>query len=173
MSFTPPPPPNYPPTPPRPRFIAGRKRVIAIVTGVLLAGGAVFAVTQLAGSDEADDPPAVANDSKAGPDPRQSCVDSWNERNTHRASIGQIATAAQTAANPTAYVNVGYNSTFPDRCMITVANASTMFAQQYVQDSGDSWGFAPAWTGSASELDASVIAWNASMDKDGTIVFTR
>lgn len=80
-----------------------------------------------------------------------------------------MATTAQAGDNPTAYVNVGYSSTFPDRCMITVANPSTMFAQQYLQDNGDSWGLAPAWTGSASQLDESATDWNAKMDKTGNI----
>ncbi|MFI8894721.1 hypothetical protein [Streptomyces paradoxus] len=169
MSFTPPPPPAYPPGPPESGVPASRKRAIALVAGVILAGGAVFAITQFTGGDDADNSTAVANDGGVGPNPHQPCVDSWNQRNTNRASVGQITTAAQTGSNGTAYVTVGANSTFPDRCMITVASVSTMFALQYVH-TGDSWGLAPVWTGNANELDASVTTWNAKMDKDGTII---
>jgi hypothetical protein len=170
MSFTPPPPPAYPPGQPRKTgFLDGRKRVIAVIAGIVVAGGAVFAVTQTTGEDPDDTDTAVSNDSKNEPDPHQSCVDSWNRNNTNKTSIGGIATSAQAGGNPTAYVSVGYSSMFPDRCMMTVANPSTMFAQQYVQDNGDSWGFVPAWTGSASQLDESLTDWNAKMDHAGII----
>ncbi|GAA3498898.1 hypothetical protein GCM10019016_060010 [Streptomyces prasinosporus] len=170
MSFTPPPPPAYPPGSPGPGVPASRKRGIALVAGVILAGGAVFAITHFTGDDDADTSTAVANDGEVAPNPHQPCVDSWNQHNTNRASIGQMTTTAQTGSSGTAYVHVGANSTFPDRCMITVASASTLFAMQYLQDTGDSWGIAPMWTGSASQLDASVTDWNAKMDKDGTII---
>ncbi|MGW3153983.1 hypothetical protein [Streptomyces sp. NPDC001089] len=54
--------------------------------------------------------------------------------------------------------------------MITVANPSTMYAQQYVQEGGNSWSIAPAWTGSANDLDSSNLPWNARMATDGTII---
>ncbi|MFI1409436.1 hypothetical protein ACH4Y0_05820 [Streptomyces sp. NPDC020707] len=54
--------------------------------------------------------------------------------------------------------------------MITVANPATMYAQQYVQESGTSWPVAPAWTGRATDLDESNLPWNARMAEDGTII---
>jgi hypothetical protein len=102
-------------------------------------------------------------------DPLQACADSWNEGNTNKASVASIATAAQ-AENPTAYVHVGFSSVFPDRCMITVGNPSTMYAQQYLQESGTAWPVAPAWTGSVNDLDESNLPWNARMAQDGTII---
>ncbi|MDW4902873.1 hypothetical protein ACWDMY_01380 [Streptomyces globisporus] len=51
-----------------------------------------------------------------------------------------------------------------------MANPSTMYAQQYVQEGPTGWPIAPAWTGSANDLDASTLQWNARMATDGTIV---
>ncbi|WP_432043769.1 hypothetical protein [Streptomyces cadmiisoli] len=98
----------------------------------------------------------------------QVCADSWNDGNMNKQSVASISMAAQTE-NPTAYVHVGFSSVFPDRCMITVANPSTLFAQQYLQEGGASWSIAPAWTGSVNDLDESNLQWNARMTQDGTI----
>ncbi|MGA5272259.1 hypothetical protein ACPCKL_00390 [Streptomyces cellulosae] len=95
-------------------------------------------------------------------------MSSWNGGNTNKASVASIATAAQ-AENPTAYVHIGFSSVFPDRCLITVANPSTMYAQQYVQEGVSAWPIAPAWTGSVNDLDESNLPWNARMAQDGTI----
>ncbi|MBZ6260685.1 hypothetical protein KVH22_34800 [Streptomyces olivaceus] len=98
----------------------------------------------------------------------QACVSSWNGSNVNKSSVASIATAAQ-AENPTAYVHVGFSSVFPDRCLITVANPSTMYAQQYVQESVSAWPIAPAWTGSVNDLDGSNLPWSARMTQGGTI----
>ncbi|MFE6627328.1 hypothetical protein ACFVNB_08790 [Streptomyces rochei] len=98
----------------------------------------------------------------------KACVNSWNGGNVNKANVASIATAAQ-AENPTAYVHVGFSSVFPDRCLITVANPSTMYAQQYVQEGGAGWSITPAWTGTVNDLDASNLPWNAKMTKDGLI----
>ncbi|BAC73206.1 MULTISPECIES: hypothetical protein [Streptomyces] len=99
----------------------------------------------------------------------QACADSWNDGNANKESVASISTAAQ-AENPTAYVHVGFSSVFPDKCMITVANPSTMYAQQYLQGGGGEWSLAPAWTGSVNDLDGSTLPWNARMAQDGTII---
>ncbi|MFE2433359.1 hypothetical protein [Streptomyces sp. NPDC059409] len=153
------------------RTLVVRKKVLALALGVVAVGavGGVIA----AQSDGGDAPTSVSGDDKAEVvDPEdeslQACVSSWNGSNTNKASVASIATAAQ-AENPTAYVHVGFSSVFPDRCLITVANPSTMYAQQYVQESESAWPIAPAWTGSVNDLDGSNLPWNAKMTKDGTI----
>ncbi|MFD5711304.1 hypothetical protein ACFWHW_13055 [Streptomyces pharetrae] len=102
-------------------------------------------------------------------EPLQACANSWNDGNTNKASVASVATAAQ-AENPSAYVHVGFSSVFPDRCLITVANPSTLYAQQYLQGGGTEWSLAPAWTGSVNDLDDSNLSWNATMAQDGTII---
>ncbi|MGW3764265.1 hypothetical protein [Streptomyces sp. NPDC005131] len=176
MSFTtPPPPPSYPPSSPPPEPAKGpglRKLVIAaIVVAVLAAGGVGFAITRQSdgGNDSSEDSASTSGVPADQPDPLGSCIASWNKNNTNKANVGSVQTAAQTSSKPTAYVNVGASDMFPDRCMITVANPSTMIAEQFVQDGGSGWGVAPAWFGQASQLDESVIDWNASMAQDGTI----
>jgi hypothetical protein len=150
-----------------------RKKVVALALGVVAVGavGGVIAA-QSSGADvsasASDD--ANADDAEDSVDESlQVCADSWNDGNTNKVSVASIATAAQ-AENPTAYVHVGFSSVFPDRCMITVANPSTMYAQQYVQESGTAWPVAPAWTGSVNDLDESNLPWNARMAQDGTII---
>ena len=54
--------------------------------------------------------------------------------------------------------------------MVTVANPSTFYAQQYLQESGNGWSMVPAWTGSVDQLDSSNLPWNANMSKDGFIL---
>ncbi|MFE0451576.1 hypothetical protein ACFW2D_09845 [Streptomyces sp. NPDC058914] len=98
----------------------------------------------------------------------QACADIWNNGNTNKESVASFSMVAQTE-NPTAYVHVGFSELFRDRCMITVANPSTLLAQQYLQDGGASWSIAPAWTGSVNDLDESNLPWNARMAQDGTI----
>ncbi|WP_328626066.1 hypothetical protein OHA88_16215 [Streptomyces sp. NBC_00353] len=178
MSFTnpPPPPPSYPPTPPPPpeppKGPGLRKLAIAaIVVAVLAAGGVGFAITHQSdgGNDSSEDNADGSGVPANQPDLLGTCIASWNKNNMNKAGVGSVQTAAQTSAKPTAYVHVGANEMFPDRCMITVANPSTMIAEQFVQDGGSGWGVAPAWYGSASQLDESVIDWNASMAQDGTI----
>ncbi|MBQ0968483.1 hypothetical protein KBY91_34290 [Streptomyces sp. RK23] len=153
------------------RTLVVRKKVLALALGVVAVGavGGVIA----AQSDGGDAPTSVSGDDKAEVvDPEdealQECVSSWNGSNTNKASVASIATAAQ-AENPTAYVHIGFSSVFPDRCLITVANPSTMYAQQYVQEGVSAWPIAPAWTGSVNDLDESNLPWNARMAQDGTI----
>ena len=100
----------------------------------------------------------------------QACADSWNSGNPNKENVASISTAAQQSENPEAYVNVAFSEVFPDRCMITVANPSTMYAQQYVQESEEGWSMIPAWTGSVNQLDSSNLPWNGRMAKSGTII---
>ncbi|MER6748036.1 hypothetical protein ACFW6C_09335 [Streptomyces fungicidicus] len=125
-------------------------------------------------SDGEDGSTSVSEEDKADAvdpvdDGLQVCADSWNDGNTNKANVASLATVGQ-AENPTAYVHVGFSSVFPDRCLITVANPSTMYAQQYLQEGGTEWSFAPSWTGSVNDLDASILPWNARMAQDGTII---
>ncbi|WP_406468074.1 hypothetical protein OH738_10895 [Streptomyces hirsutus] len=175
-------PPGLPPLPDRPpetlkrpgfwRALSVRKRAVALALGVVAAGavGGVIA----AQSDEEDASTSASEDDKADvadsvEEPLQACADSWNDGNENKGSVASMATAAQ-AENPTAYVRVGFSSVFPDRCMITVANPSTMYAQQYLQEGGTAWSVVPSWTGSVNDLDASNLPWNARMAQDGTII---
>ncbi|MET9510739.1 hypothetical protein ABZX62_20155 [Streptomyces flavidovirens] len=153
--------------------MSARKRAAAIALCVVVAGAGVTVVaaqssgggTSTPASDDSGSDFADTAD-EAG----QECTDSWNESNENKASVASIATAAQQSENATAYVNVGFSEVFPDRCMITVANPSTLYAQQYLQDSGNGWSMVPAWTGSVSQIDSSNLPWNGRMAKDGTII---
>jgi hypothetical protein len=160
-----PPMPNRPPR--RPFWTRGRRILIGAALGAGAAVGAILAVTSGTSSGTDDSRPHA---SRIAPDPAaaspvEKCVISWNENNSNKASIGSM----NTLGSPTAYVNVSFSSLFPDRCLITVANPSNMYAQQYMEETGDSWSFAPSWTGSANNLDSSVTDWNGSISQDGTI----
>ncbi|MFG2380541.1 hypothetical protein [Streptomyces avermitilis] len=133
------------------------------LTGAGLTVSTVQSTTESASPSTTSDPETSENDAL------QACADSWNDHNENKGNIASIATAAQ-AENPTAYIHVGFSSVFPDRCLITVANPSTMYAQQYLQDGPTGWPIAPAWTGSANDLDGSTLPWNARMAQDGTII---
>ncbi|GDY65651.1 hypothetical protein SAV14893_050440 [Streptomyces avermitilis] len=116
-------------------MLSARKRVVALALCVVAAGavGGVIAAQSDGGGATA----SASDDGKAdvvdSPDESlQACADSWNDGNANKESVASISTAAQ-AENPTAYVHVGFSSVFPDKCMITVANPSTMYAQQYLQ----------------------------------------
>ncbi|GDY74131.1 hypothetical protein SAVCW2_23960 [Streptomyces avermitilis] len=153
-------------------MLSARKRVVALALCVVAAGavGGVIAAQSDGGGATA----SASDDGKAdvvdSPDESlQACADSWNDGNANKESVASISTAAQ-AENPTAYVHVGFSSVFPDKCMITVANPSTMYAQQYLQGGGGEWSLAPAWTGSVNDLDGSTLPWNARMAQDGTII---
>lgn len=135
---------------------------------VALCGAGLTVSAAQSGSEEASASASGAPEETES-DVIQACANSWNDHNGNRRNIASIATAAQ-ADNPTAYIHVGFSSVFPDRCLITVANPSTMYAQQYVQEGPTGWPIAPAWTGSANDLDASTLQWNARMATDGTIV---
>ncbi|WP_432131237.1 hypothetical protein [Streptomyces tendae] len=148
-----------------------RKKVLALALSVVAVGAVGGVIAAQSGGGDA--PTSVSGGDRAevvAPEDEslKACVSSWNGSNTNKASVASIATAAQ-AENPTAYVHVGFSSVFPDRCLITVANPSTMYAQQYVQKSASAWPIAPAWTGSVNDLDGSNLPWNAKMTQDGTI----
>ncbi|AMW13297.1 hypothetical protein A4E84_29670 [Streptomyces qaidamensis] len=152
--------------------MSGRKKLAAIALCVAAAGAVGGAIAAQSGGEDAS--ASVSEDGKAdvvesAEEPLQACAESWNDGNTNKANVASMATAAQ-AENPTAYVHVGFSSVFPDRCLITVANPSTMYAQQYLQGGGTEWSLAPAWTGSVNDLDGSNLPWNAKMAKDGTII---
>ncbi|MFB7311680.1 hypothetical protein [Streptomyces sp. NPDC056192] len=177
MSFTnPPPPPSYPPSPPPPpeppQGPGIRKLVIAaIVVAVLAAGGVGLAMTHQSdgGNDSSEDNASTSGVPADQPQPELACIASWNKYNEEKASVGLMETSGMTSPKPSAYVNASYSATFPDLCMITVANPANMIAQQYVEDSKNTWGFAPAWTGAAGQLDQDLAEWNAKMAPDGTI----
>jgi hypothetical protein len=141
----------------------------AVAAFSIVACAIFVAVNNQHGSDNAasDDD---SNASAQSPDPTADCVASWNTSNTNKASVAAIDTAAQSGADPTAYVNVGFSTLFPDRCLITIANPSTMYAQQYLQDTGGRWSALPSWTGTANQLDASNTSWNARMHNNGIIL---
>ncbi|WP_216586863.1 hypothetical protein [Streptomyces brasiliscabiei] len=133
------------------------------LSGAGIAVTAAQTHTEGASASVSSEPKETENDAL------QACADSWNDGNQNKSNVASISTAAQ-AENPTAYVHVGFNSAFPDRCMITVANPSTMYAQQYVQENAGAWSITPAWTGVVNDLDESVLPWNARMATDGTII---
>ncbi|MFI6606829.1 hypothetical protein [Streptomyces sp. NPDC050507] len=178
MSFTNPPAmPPLPPDPPkRPGFWSAwsvRKRAAAIVGSVVVASGVYGVIAAAQGGDERVDVSAaedLANGADEAGEAVQGCADSWNENNPHKGNVASIATAAQQSGTPTAYVNVGFSDLFPDRCMVTVANPSTLYAQQYLQDPGNGWSGVPAWTGTASQIDSSNLPWNGRMAQDGTVI---
>lgn len=159
---TPPPFPPQPPNSPRP----SSRRVLLIIGCAIAAIAAVIAAN--AGtSDDNTSSDAVPADTQN--DTLTQCVTSWNTANENKVTIAGIALAGQNTPDPHADVHVDLSSLFPDKCLITVANSATLTAQQYLQESGGTWGFAPAWTGSATQLDSSVTAWNAEMSQDGNI----
>ncbi|MET7582440.1 hypothetical protein [Streptomyces microflavus] len=142
---------------------------VSLVALCVALGGSGFAISA-AQSDTEDANASVSSEpEETESDALQACADSWNDYNGNRRNIASIATVAQ-FDNPTAYTNVGFSSVFRDRCLIRVANPSTMYAQQYVQESPTGWPIAPAWTGSANDLDGSTLQWNACMATDGTII---
>ncbi|MEV6310026.1 hypothetical protein AB0M10_15675 [Streptomyces sp. NPDC051840] len=175
MSFTTPPPmPSAPPPQPPRRTWSTRNLVVAGAVVAVLAGGAVFAATRSGDSDVTEDEAGVTQEDQVDPQAVEfaRCLRSWNENNTNRENVGSMETVGQTSSGRSAYVHVGNSATFPDLCMITVSNAANHYSQQYVEQSRNTWGFAPAWTGMASQLDTSVTAWNARMAPDGTITPT-
>ncbi|MBL1104963.1 hypothetical protein JK361_10215 [Streptomyces sp. 5-8] len=154
------------------RVMSPRKKAAAIALGVVAAGAVGSLVAVQAGSEGTA--ASASGDGKVDvmgseSESLQACADSWNDGNANKSNVASIATAAQDES-PTAYVHVGFSSVFPDRCLITVANPSTMYAQQYVQEGGAAWPIAPAWTGSVNDLDGSNLPWNAKMANDGTII---
>ncbi|CAM5396504.1 hypothetical protein SCYAM73S_03548 [Streptomyces cyaneofuscatus] len=145
-----------------------RKRVSLVALCMALAGAGI-AVSTAQGGTESASSSTTSDPETTESDAVQACADSWNNHNGNKGNIASIATAAQ-GENPTAYVHVGFSSVFPDRCLIAVANPSTLYAQQYLQDGPTGWPIVPAWTGSASDLDASTLQWNARMATSGTVI---
>ncbi|WP_405459662.1 hypothetical protein OG786_20845 [Streptomyces sp. NBC_00101] len=150
-----------------------RRRIGAIVLCTALVGGACVAVAAVQGHSEVAS--STSDDSggdlaDTADDAVQGCANSWNERNQNKGNVASIATAAQQSEDPTAYVSVGFSDLFPDRCMITIANPSTLYAQQYLQEAGSAWSMIPAWTGMANQIDSSLLPWNGRMTKSGVII---
>jgi hypothetical protein len=158
--------PPIPPQPPKRRPSPRRKYAITAAILTAVAAALIIGATLTQGAAPATDDTAPA---ATAPDPRTACIRSWNSLNQNRQEIAGLATVGQTSANPTAYVNVAYSELFPDRCLITVANSATLYAQQYMQDTGGGWTLAPDWTGQATQLGSSVTDWNAKMGRDGII----
>ncbi|MFJ4517437.1 hypothetical protein [Streptomyces sp. NPDC088816] len=149
-----------------------RKKVASIALCVVIAGAVGGVIAAQSGGERVS--ASGSEDGKADgvdsvDESLQACANSWNNGNANKASVASISTAAQ-AENPTAYVHVGFSSVFPDRCLITVGDPSTMYAQQYLQGGGTDWPILPAWTGSVNDLADSNLPWNAKMAKDGTII---
>ncbi|MFD9920675.1 hypothetical protein ACFWXR_14475 [[Kitasatospora] papulosa] len=138
--------------------------------GVVVAAGAYGAFSAVQGDREGVQDVASDDLANTAEDPAQGCAVSWNEGNENKGNVASIATAAQQSGSPTAYVNVGLSDLFPDRCMVTVANPSTLYAQQYLQDPGNGWSMIPAWSGSVSQIDSSNLPWNGRMTQDGTVI---
>ncbi|MFC4609703.1 hypothetical protein ACFO9E_18060 [Streptomyces maoxianensis] len=147
-----------------------RKRAAVIALGVVVAAGVTGGVIAAQGDPESAQASASDDLANTADDAVQGCADSWNEGNQNKASVASIATAAQQTENPTAYVHVGFSDLFPDRCMVTVANPSTLLAQQYLQEPGNGWSGIPAWSGSVSQIDSSNLPWNGRMAEDGTVI---
>ncbi|MFD8685389.1 hypothetical protein [Streptomyces sp. NPDC059651] len=147
-----------------------RRRAAVVALGIVVAAGAYVAFSA-AQSDQEDVQASTSEDLSNGADEAvQGCADSWNENNPHKENVASIATAAQQSGTPTAYVNVGFSDLFPDRCMVTVANPSTLYAQQYLQDPGNGWSGIPAWTGMASQINSSNLPWNGRMGQYGIVI---
>lgn len=141
-----------------------------LALGVVVAAGAYGAFSAAQGDQDGVQAATSDNLANTAEDPAQGCADSWNENNPHKGNVASIATAAQQSGSPSAYVNVGFSDLFPDRCMVTIAHPSTLYAQQYLQDPGNSWSGIPAWTGSVNQIDSSNLPWNGRMAQDGTVV---
>jgi hypothetical protein len=158
-----PPMPNKPPR----RPARTRTRIGLLLLGVIATAAALSVAVSTADNDTGH--AARPDNSPDTPSPLQTCITSWNRNNASKETVGRLATVAARSNNPTAYTTVGFSDLFPDRCMITVANTTTMTAQQYVQESGGTWTAFPAWSGAVNQLDSSVTDWNAEMSQTGTI----
>jgi hypothetical protein len=128
----------------------------------MLIAGVTDGGTESSGQDEVEA-------ALRGPDPAQRCVDLWN---TAEGNTGKAIESTREVLGM-AYVSVGFNSTFPDRCLITIARPESDSAQQYTEASevgsavGGAFGFGAS--GTASALDESVTQWNATLDAEGNL----
>lgn len=158
----------YPPLPPKPPRRPFWTRGRLAIVGAVIASGTAAGIALTVSHDDTgtDDSPTT---SQAASDPHKKCVTSWNTDNPGKETVAGLGTVGTQSDNATAYVNVSFSKLFPDRCLITVANPTTMTAQQYVQEATGTWTAFPAWSGSANQLDDTVTAWNAEMSKSGVI----
>jgi hypothetical protein len=128
---------------------------MAILGACAIAGAAVGLTLALHtgsnGKADSKAPSTVATPNQTyeqGPTPLDSCIDSWNQNNSSKETAAQLSgTATMTSPSYNSYVNVGTSSLFPDRCLITVANASNMYTVQFLEDNGHQWSSMPSWTG--------------------------
>jgi hypothetical protein len=157
-----PPMPTTPPNPPRRR----KQNVQKAITALVLVAGGVFALTYRHADAKADDPGRVLGDT--GDPFVAACIDSWNNNNENKLTDAATVLAGQNTPDPHAYVSVGPAATFPDKCLITIANSTTQFVVQYLEQDGNTWTY-PAGSGSVSDLPASVTNWNAQIGQDGDI----
>lgn len=114
-------------------------------------------------SGSADDAPTTT-DAATLLAPEEQCVNQWNRR----ADAGMKGVVSITFGEENDYVSVGFSETFPDRCLITVANPDRGWAAQYLEtrtggfrmlgDPGDQ-------VFPIDNLDPSVTDWNAYADE--------
>ncbi|MGW0631784.1 hypothetical protein [Streptomyces sp. NPDC002758] len=144
---------------------------MALVLAMAGAAAAVRAATTE--TDGTDTSGTTATDSTDSTDDYaqalQACSVSWNLHSPTKQPAGEIATSLQNQDNAYGYATVGFSATFPDRCMITIANPQIMSAVQYMQDGRDSWPYAVSWNGSVDQLDPSLLPWNAKINHEGII----
>ncbi|MFF8946032.1 hypothetical protein ACF1A5_27965 [Streptomyces sp. NPDC014864] len=143
---------------------------MALVLAVAGVAAAVRAATTE--TDGTDTSGTTATDSADSTDDYaqalQACAVSWNLHSPIKESAGEVATTLQ-KPDATGYATVGFNASFPDRCMVTVANPQIMSAEQYIQDGRDSWPYAVSWYGSVDQVDPSLLPWNATINHEGIV----
>lgn len=141
-------------------FVIGA--VVVLLSGC--GGGSSSTSTDSTASDDA----AAANAERAQ---NQHCVTVWNGADNRFASM-----ANSIAGGGDAYVSVGYSADFPDKCLITVAGATTSTAMQFTEAGGQTasavGSYAPVDPSGipVSQLDESTKQWNAKViDEQGHI----
>lgn len=149
---------------------------------VSLRGAVVIAalLVSACGNEVSDDAPNASEDqatsTTAAETPESRCVDLWNEAGTDE-SYGkqEITSVSETleerSGSKTLYVTVGFDATFPDRCLITFASPDLGVAYQW-RESTDARGgpYTSAGGGTIDDLPESVTDWNARTDGDANVL---
>jgi hypothetical protein len=140
--------------------------VIGAVSMLLLAGcggGSSSTSTSPSTSDHA----SIATAERAA---NELCVKLWNGTENRFSEM-----ANSIAGGGDAYVSVGYSADFPDKCLVTVAGATTSTAMQFTEAGGQTaslGSYAPVDPDGipVSQLDESSKQWNAKViDEQGHI----
>lgn len=103
-----------------------------------------------------------------GSSAEERCFELWNGGEEH---IGRQV-AKGFAQQTTVYATVGFDATFPDRCLVTVAAPDFNSAQQCRESSGSEGGlgpWSPAADGDVAGPPDSVKQWNAAVDESGAL----